>query len=286
MQDVIRGLRPVVIAIILSAAWTLGRKACRSWPAAILGILAAVVGLCKVNPMVVLVMAGAFGLSIGKRRLTGEEPSCPVATSPLPPEPLPQEKAAKGAGVVPCFVIAQGLNTAGGASFLQLGLTFLKFGMVFFGGGFVLIPVLHRTLVENLHWLSSQEFLDGIALSNLTPGPVAVLSTFAGYKVLGLAGAMVATVGLFLPGFALMCILCRQYEKMKGGAKTQDFLAGIAPAVIGLIFSAAVMLSREAIVSWHAWALAAISLLLLIRWRLHPVVVLAVGALAGATVLR
>jgi chromate transporter len=178
-----------------------------------------------------------------------------------------------------------GLSTAGVVSLSQLGLVFLKVGLVFLGGGFVLIPVLHRILVANLHWVNSQEFLDGIAISNLTPGPISVLATFVGYRMLGITGALTATVALFLPAAVLMFILCHQYERMKRGTKIQDFLAGVVPAVIGLIVSAAVLLSRETLHSWQSYVLSIVSLLLLIRWRLHPVFVLTFGALAGATSL-
>jgi chromate transporter len=278
MQGVVWGLGPVVIALILSAAWTMGRKALRSWPAGILCALATVAGLCKLSPIAVLVIAGALGLSLGKRRLSkGKPPKPAVASSPS------EKKGAIRSGLVPWFLTAQGVSTAGGVSLGQLGLTFLKVGLVFFGGGFVLIPVLHRTLVANLGWLKPQEFIDGIAISNLTPGPIAVLATFAGYRVLGIAGALTATLALFLPGVALMFILCHQYERIKDGTKAQDFLAGIVPAVIGLILSAAVLLSVETLHSWQGYALAAASILLLIRWRLQPIFVLALGALAGAT---
>ena len=79
-----------------------------------------------------------------------------------------------------------------------------------------------------------------------------------------------------------MFILCHQYERLKGGTKVQDFLAGVVPAVIGMIVSAAVLLSGGTLHSWQGYALGAVSLLLLVRWRLHPAFVLALGALAGA----
>ena len=80
-----------------------------------------------------------------------------------------------------------------------------------------------------------------------------------------------------------MFILCHQYERLKSGTKVQDFLAGVVPAVIGMIISAAVLLSKDTLHSWQSYVLSAVSLLVLIRWRLHPVFVLALGALAGAT---
>jgi chromate transporter len=280
LQGVVGGLGPVVIALIASAAWTMGRKALRSWPAAILATLAAIASFYRVGPATVLVLAGALGLALRKRRLAGRKPAKRTNAPPLQ-----QEKPALRSGFLPWAISAQGLSTAGAVSLSQLGLVFLKVGLVFFGGGFVLIPVLHRILVVNLQWLNPQEFLDGIAISNLTPGPISVLATFVGYRMLGITGALTATVALFLPAAVLMFILCQQYERMKRGTKVQDFLAGVVPAVIGLIVSAAVLLSRETLHSWQSYALCAVSLLLLIRWRLHPVFVLALGAVAGAASL-
>jgi chromate transporter len=275
---VVSGLGPVVIALIISAAWTMGKKALRSWPTAVLAMLATIASLYRVSPVTVLVLAGVVGLALGKRRLSGGKPG-KAASSP----PLPKEKEATRSGFAAWGISAQGLSTAGAVTLSQLGLVFLKVGLVFFGGGFVLIPVLHQTLVENLHWLNSQEFIDGIAISNLTPGPISVLATFAGYRMLGITGAIVATAAMFLPAAVLMFILCHQYERMKRGTKVQDFLAGVVPAVIGMILSAAVLLSRETLHSWQGYVLAAASILLLIRWRLQPIFVLALGALAGAT---
>lgn len=274
MQGVVAGLGPVVIALIASAAWTMGRKALRSWPAIILAALAVLAGLAKTSPAIVLVVAGAAGLALQQRRLTRRKPGKPA------PDPR-QEKASVRSNLLFWGFGAQ--VPAAAASLYQLGAAFFKVGLVFFGGGFVLIPVLHRTVVENMHWLNSREFLDGIAISNLTPGPIAVLATFVGYRVSGIAGALIATLALFLPGVTLMSFLCHHYERMKRETKVQDFLAGVVPAVIGLIVAAGVLLSKGALPSWPSYALAAVSLLLLVAWRLHPAFVLALGAIAGAS---
>jgi chromate transporter len=279
LQGVVAGLGPVVIALIVSAAWTMGRKALRSWPAVVLAMLAAAASLYRVSTVTVLVVAGVAGLVLGKRRLRGGERG--KGAQPPPP----QEKQTSRSGAAAWVLSAQGLSTAGTVSLSQLGLVFLKVGLVFFGGGFVLIPVLHQALVVNLHWLNAQEFIDGIAISNLTPGPISVLATFAGYRVLGITGALIATAALFLPAAILMFVLCHQYERMKSSAKVQDFLAGVVPAVIGLILAAAVLLSREALHSWQGYALSLVCLLLLVRLRWHPAIVLAIGALAGAASL-
>ena len=146
-------------------------------------------------------------------------------------------KAAVGANVVP-------------VSFTTVGLTFLKIGLVFFGGGSVLIPVLHQQLVDQLHWLTPQEFLDGVDISNHTPGPISVLATFAGYHLLGVYGAVPATLALLSPSMILMKAICIAYERLKSSSHAQDFLAAVAPTVVGLVASAALLLWRSAIPSW------------------------------------
>jgi chromate transporter len=159
--------------------------------------------------------------------------------------------------------------------------TFFKIGLVFFGGGFVLVPVLHDRLVTQLGWLNPQEFLDGVAISNLTPGPIAVLATFAGFHLAGTAGALAATVALFAPGMMLMLALCHQYGRFRDDRRAQRFLAGVNPAVAGLILSAALLLGRSALVSWHGYALFALSFSLLAGLRWHPAFLLVIGAAAG-----
>jgi chromate transporter len=167
-------------------------------------------------------------------------------------------------------------------SLATLGWTFLKVGCVFFGGGFVLVPILHQRMVEQLHWLTGQEFLDGVAISNLTPGPIAVLATFTGYHLHGVVGALLATAALFAPAMVLMSILSQGYTRFKDNERFQDFLSGVTPAVTGLVAGAAALLGPSALHGMSGWALTALSLVLLVRFRVHPVFPLAAGAFLGA----
>jgi len=159
--------------------------------------------------------------------------------------------------------------------------TFLKTGVVFVGGGFVLVPILHHSLVLSLGWLTEREFLDGVAISNLTPGPIAVLATFTGYRVHGIVGALAATLALFAPAVILMSILSRFYAYLKDVHFVRDLLAGLSPAVVGLVLGAALLLAPGALIGPAAWGMCALALALLLRWRWHPGFVLALGALAG-----
>jgi len=158
---------------------------------------------------------------------------------------------------------------------------FLKVGFIFFGGGFVLVPVLHQKLVVTLGWLTPREFIDGVAISNLTPGPIAVLATFAGYRLQGIPGALAATAALFLPAIVLMGVLTHFYSRLRDLRRVQDLLSGLVPVMVGLILGAALLLAPGALHGLPGVGLFALALLLLVRWRWHPAFVLALGASMG-----
>jgi chromate transporter len=263
LQSVVAGLAPVVIALILDAGWSIGRRVLHSWPVVWIAAGALAAGAAQWNAVWVLVAAGAAGFLL------------PVSQTP-PTQPRRPDTIAGGGA----------LNSMSFAVFAtapvsQLVTTFVKIGLVFFGGGFVLVPVLHNRLVTQLGWLRPQEFLDGVAISNLTPGPIAVLATFAGFHQAGAIGALAATVALFAPGTILMLAISHQYARLRDDRRAQRFLAGVNPAVAGLILSAALLLGRGALLSWHGIALFALSFSLLAGLRWHPAFVLAIGAAAG-----
>jgi len=135
------------------------------------------------------------------------------------------------------------------ATLLKIAWSFLKIGLIFVGGGYVLIPLLHRIMVDQLQWLTMQEFLDGLALSQLTPGPLAMLATFSGYRVAGIAGALVATVVIFLPCTLLILAIASRYEKMRNLELVRGTLDGLLPAVVGLVVAAAWNLGKTSISS-------------------------------------
>ena len=262
LQGAVVGLGPVVIALILDAAWSLGRQVLRSPAAACIAGAALAAGALKTNAVWVILVAGMVGLLLRNAR-----PARPGANPGPPARTL-------AAVAIPA--------TIGPLSLLgSTAMVFLKMGLVFFGGGFVLVPVLHHRLVTQLGWLNPREFLDGVAISNLTPGPIAVLATFAGYHVAGVAGALVATAALMAPAMGLMWLMSGQYERYRGDPRVQRFLSGVNPAVTGLILSAAVLLEGSAIGSWRGWILCGVSLLLLRKFRWHPAFVLAIGSVAG-----
>jgi chromate transporter len=265
LQMALLGLSPVVIALILSAAWSMSRQAVRSWTAGFLAVTALALSLFKVNSLIALSMGAVVGLWVGKDVLSGK--------SRFALRKHPQGFALLGAMPVTAAPVIPTL--------IGVTWTFLKMGLMFFGGGFVLVPVLHHLLVVQDGWLTPREFLDGVAISNLTPGPIAVLATFAGYRVHGVLGALVATLALFAPSMLLMGVLSHFYSRMKNLRYAQDMLAGLSPAMVGLILGAAILLAPGAMHGLPSLALFVAALILLLRFRWHPSFVIALGALVG-----
>lgn len=163
---------------------------------------------------------------------------------------------------------------------LTLAWTYLKIGLIFFGGGYVLIPLLQHLLVEQYRWLTLREFLDGVAISQLTPGPLAMLATFTGVRVAGFAGGLVATVCIFLPCVVLMLLVGKYYTRLKEIDLIRTTLDGILPAVVGLVASAAWSLGTT-LGSLQEWLLL-IAAFCLFRWTsVNPMVMILGSGIIG-----
>lgn len=164
---------------------------------------------------------------------------------------------------------------------LFLFLIFLKIGVMFFGGGYVVISIIHRELVTNLHLLTEQEFIDGTAISQLTPGPVAILATFAGYCISGISGALVSTFAMFLPGISLMMFLSKKYEEIKNSSFAYNVLNTMIPVIVGLLFFTCFQLSKSTITSWQGVILIIFYLILILRFKISPAILITIAAVSG-----
>jgi chromate transporter len=163
---------------------------------------------------------------------------------------------------------------------LTLAWTYLRIGMIFFGGGYVLIPLLQHLLVDQYKWLSLQEFLDGVAISQLTPGPLAMLATFTGVRVGGFVGGLIATVCIFLPCVVLMLFVGRYYARLKEIDLIRFTLNGVLPAVVGLVASAAWSLGAT-LVSLREWIIL-VAAFCLFRWtKVNPMLMILGAGLLG-----
>jgi chromate transporter len=164
---------------------------------------------------------------------------------------------------------------------VALSAIFLRIGAVTFGGGFVMVPLIKAEVVDNHHWLTSQEFADATALGQVTPGPVLITATFIGYRVAGTLGALVATVSVFLPSFLMTLAAGSSLRRFRANRQVQAFLRGVTPAVVGLLVAAALSIAHAGIHTWVGVTLAIIAALVLLRFRLN-----AFWVMFGAGTLR
>ncbi len=139
----------------------------------------------------------------------------------------------------------------------QLDLTFMKVDLLAFGGGYTTIPLIQREVVDRLGWVSTREFIDGIALGQVTPGPIVITATFVGYRAGGFLGALLGTIAVFFPSFLVVTTLAPHYERIKRSRSVQIMVRGILAAFIGMLLLVAYQFGKVALVDWQTWALMA-----------------------------
>ncbi len=149
--------------------------------------------------------------------------------------------------------------------------TFLKIGALAFGGGFTAIPLIQHVVVDGMHWLNLTAFRDGIALGQITPGPVFITATFIGFKVKGIIGALVATTGIFTPSLAAIIILGRAHAKIKNLKIVKVIIKGFLSGFIGLLLAVVYQFGVHSLIGWQAWTIFAISIAYLIGWKKNAI---------------
>lgn len=135
----------------------------------------------------------------------------------------------------------------------QLNLIFMKVDLMAFGGGFTTIPLIQREVVDRFGWVTTREFIDGIALGQVTPGPIVITATFVGYKAGGLLGALLGTIAVFFPSFVVLTTLAPYYDRIKRSRPIQVMVRGILAAFLGMLLLVAYRFGREALVDWESW---------------------------------
>jgi chromate transporter len=168
----------------------------------------------------------------------------------------------------------------------QLMTIFLRVGTVTFGGGFVMIPQIETDIVDTNRWMDRQTFADGMAFGQITPGPVLITATFIGYKVAGATGAIAATVAAFLPSFVMTLIAGTSINRFRTNFFFQAFLAGVAPAVVGMLAAAGVSLAKNGLNTPLSYGVATLAFLLMLRAKLNPVVIIFICGLLQLAVAR
>jgi chromate transporter len=257
LGGVLRGVRPVVIAVIVQAAWAFGKSAIKSAWLATLGVAAIVAGFLGAAPLAILAAAGVLGASARVAR--------------------------GGRSVILAPLLGSGIATAAAPlSLASLFTVFLKIGAITFGSGYVLLAFLRADLVDGRHWLTEGQLVDAVAVGQVTPGPVFTTATFIGYVLAGAPGAAVATVGIFVPGFLLVGASGSLVPRIRSSPIAGAFLDGVNVASVALMAVVTVQLARPIVVDPMATAMTLASAALLLRWRVSSAWLVVAGAIVGA----
>ncbi|HEX6271000.1 MAG TPA: chromate transporter [Anaerolineales bacterium] len=253
------GIKPVVIAIIAQALWMLGNKALKNRILALISISVLILYFLRVNEIALLFAGGlVFMLIANYRRLRNLN-----AAILLPFSGLLLTQAA-----IPF-------------SLPLLFLTFLKIGSVLYGSGYVLLAFLRADFVLRLGWLTDQQLIDAIAVGQVTPGPVFTTATFVGYLLGGTSGALLATLGIFLPSFIFVAISNPLIPRIRNSAWISGLLDGVNASSLGLMAAVTLQLAASSLIDFYTALLAIVSLILLLRYKINSTWLIAGGALAG-----
>ena len=261
------GIRASIIAVVLGAVVRLGRPMTRKLPMMTLGLAVIVLNFLHVDEIVLLLAAGAAGLLWSIRHRIAADSLRLWLHLPV------------------IFLMPLGLTTSsssqGAATLTGLGLFFLKIGSILYGSGYVLVAFLHGGLVDVHHWLSQTQLLDAIAVGQFTPGPVLSTATFIGYVILGVPGALVSTLGIFLPSFLFVLITGPIIPRLRKSPLASGFLDGVNAASLGLMTAVCITLGMSTFTSPGAWIIFALSAAILLRWNPNPVWIVVGSAAAG-----
>lgn len=166
--------------------------------------------------------------------------------------------------------------------YLSMIFTFFKIGLFSFGGGYAILAMIQHEVVVNKGWLSSSEFFDIVAISQMTPGPIAInAATFIGFRKAGLLGGLLCTFGVILPSLILMSIITITYFKLKHKSWFKAIFAGLRPLSIGLIAAAAIVAGRDAIVDLFSLAIFIIAFVVYWRYKVNPFLMLLGAGVIG-----
>jgi chromate transporter len=273
MRSGLDGLGPVVLGIFMVAVSRLGRAAITTLPQLLIAITAAAaLAWSALGLVTILVLAAGSGIWLWHSRRVGTVILLVLmallalrynALGWLPPSGSPATTLASPANLT------------------ELGLFFFKVGAVTFGGGSMMIALIQDQVVQQWHWLTPQEFLDGLALGQCTPGPVLVVTAYIGYKLAGLAGAGVAALASYMPSFILILAILPIFDRVRTLGWITAAMRGVGPAVSGMFAVTLARMAPPALPDLWALALLVVTVIALVVWRIGAIKLLCGGAIVG-----
>ena len=268
------GVKPVVIAVVLQALWRLARTAIKTKFFAVVGLVSMGLGLLGLQPILLLLIAGA-SVVLADRAIHAMRRDRVVSLAPL----AVLRPVARSAGLT---TVAAGAAAVSAPFTLgSLFFVFLKLGAVVFRSGYVLLAFLRADLVVQRGWLTDSQLVDAVAVGQVTPGPVFTTATFVGYLLGGAWGAIVATLGIFIPAFLFVAASGPLLPRIRESRMAGPFLDGVIGAALALMAVVTWQLARAASVDAVTAILAVTSLVALLRFRLNSAWLVLIGGFTG-----
>jgi len=278
------GFIPAVTAIIFSAAWGMSHKTITGWAEASIALASGILLLWIGGFYITLTIIFSSGLIgwiwfrddvnfnktiryVNKNKKNPRKPRSGIGRNSLLLSLAP-------ANVLPFLNLDFGILTT-------LFLTFAGMSVMLFGGAYVFIPLIQGIVVDGHGWVTQQEFIDAIAMGQITPGPILISAAFIGYKVAGLPGSVVATIGIYLPPALLMIAGTQALERIRQSIAIKSLLRGMRPAIIGMIFAAAVVMGMTASLTWVSILIFGASLVALLHWQVGVIWIIPVSGVTG-----
>jgi chromate transporter len=276
MRGGLYGLGPVVVGIFVVAVYRLSRSEVSTFPQIIIALAAAAaVAFSPVGVVPTLALAAGAGILIFHSLRAGALILAVMSTFLI--------GASFGPWVPMSLVAPAAQATASGhpAGLTEIGMFFSKIGALTFGGGLTIIALIQEQAVDQYHWLTHQEFIDGLALGQFTPGPMIIVAAYVGYKIAGLGGAVLAAAAIFLPSFVITLPILPIFERVRKLVWTTAAMKGIGPAVIGILVVKLGQMAPHAVPDFAAVAILIATVITLVMSRIGPVRMMIAGSVFG-----
>ena len=290
VSNLFKGILPAIAAIIVATTFNMGKKTLTSFVEASIAAIAMMVLIFIggfYSTLAIIFTAGCIGWVLFKTdqssTTTENTNNSAHASSASDIASKPKRNLKYFISLVGVSILAVTATFLNAQTFLAAKLlaTFAGMSVLLFGGGFVFIPLMQESVVETYQCVTNKEFIDAIAMGQITPGPILISATFIGYKVAGVLGATLATIGIFTPPAIIMVICSHYLQRIKGSQNAKAVLKGIRCAVIGMIAAAAYVVSLSAEASYVSAIIFVLALFALLKLKLEVVWIIPLSGIFG-----
>ena len=278
-QSFFSGVLPVVSAVIISVAYDISSKVNKSYFSYLIVALSFFLAIILKGYLAIIVpllLSGLLNILYFKKKIFSS-----IIKRPKKQYIIRFEGIIVAGIILTLFYIFINNVTYDSINF-DLVRVFSNISLTLFGGGYVFIPVLDKIIVNEIGWLNSQQFIDCIAMGQITPGPILISATFVGYKMNGITGALLATFSIFAPSSVIIIFISRFFLYFKNNMFAKKIIQGIKKGIVGLIlYSAIIVLLNKGSIDVFTVIVFISSIMILIKTKVHPVILILLSGLAG-----